>query len=241
MSAENFSRWLRERRDPQRAVGQARFFKVAPGGYAEHDHFLGITVPEIRFGVRMFRGGSPTDALKLVTSKWHEERLGGLLIWVDGYAKAESDTVRQEIVELYLRHKAHVDNWDLVDSSAHLILGPWWETHPALDVFWSLVASPVVWDRRIAVMSTFHGIRHGRPHACLEVARTLLTDGHDLIHKATGWMLREAGKREERVLRDFLQEHARNMPRTMLRYAIEKLTPEERRRWMRGDLGATLA
>jgi len=233
MSAKEFSLWLRERQDPERAAGQARFFKVATGGYAEHDHFLGISVPEVRKGVRLFRGLSSTDALRLVTSKWHEERLAGLLCWVDAFSRSKSESVQREIATLYLAHKEHVDNWDLVDSSAHFLVGPWWESHPDPDTFWRLAASEVVWDRRIAVMSTFHGIRHGRPDACIGVCESLLEDRHDLIHKATGWMLREAGNRDKDVLRGFLRLHARRMPRTMLRYSIEKLSPDERQEWMR--------
>lgn len=232
MSAKNFSKWLLARQDPERALGQARFFQVRPGGYAEHDRFLGIPVPEIRRGMRQFRDMAPRDALALVESTWHEERLAGLLCWVDAYSRAKSDSVREEIVDLYLEHRARVDNWDLVDSSAHLILGPWWEAHPDSVAFWNLAKSPSLWDRRIAVMSTFHAIRHGRTDACLEICTFLLDDPHDLIHKATGWMLREAGKRDVSSLRRFLQEHATKMPRTMLRYAIEKLVLQERKDWM---------
>jgi DNA alkylation repair enzyme len=232
MSAKEFSRWLRDRRDPERAVGQARFFQVSPGGYAEHDQFLGIPVPEVRRGVRQFRGLVPREALSLVGSPWHEERLAGLLCWVDSFQRAGSEAARQEIASLYLEHRTQVNNWDLVDSSAHLILGPWWEAHPSPTHFWELTRSPEIWDRRIAVLSTFHGIRHGRPDACLEVCEALMGDSHDLIHKATGWMLREAGKRDPEILRAFLVHHAGSMPRTMLRYAIEKFDPSERKTWM---------
>ena len=232
MRAKDFSKWLRERQDPERAKGQARFFQAGPGGYAEHDRFLGVPVPEIRRGVRQFRGMAPKDAVGLVKSGWHEERLAGLLSWVDAYSRAKSESVQSEIAALYLEHKEHVNNWDLVDSSAHFILGPWWEHHPDEATFWTLAKSEVVWDRRIAVMSTFHAIRHGRPDACLEVCANLLTDPHDLIHKATGWMLREAGNRNTRILRDFLEKYASRMPRTMLRYAIEKLALEERKDWL---------
>ena len=232
MKAREFSKWLRERRDPQKAIGQARFFQVLPGGYAENDQFMGLTVPTIREGVKLFRGIAPQEAVELVVSPWHEERLAGLLVWVDGFARARSDSTRGEIADLYLEHKAHVNNWDLVDSSAHFIVGPWWESHPAPKVFAKLVASPVLWDRRIAVISTFHGIRNGRPSDCWEVCEALLNDPHDLIHKATGWMLREAGKRDLDLLREFLRLHSHRMPRTMLRYSLEKLDAVERREWM---------
>lgn len=232
MSARELSNWLQDRRDPVRAVGQARFFQVVPGGYAEHDRFLGLSVPTVREGVRLFRGMPPRDAARLVRSDWHEERLAGLLCWVDAFGRSRSESLRGEIADLYLEHKGHVDNWDLVDSSAHFIVGPWWEEHPAEEIFAELVGSPVVWDRRIAVLSTFHGIRQGRADACVDVCRALLGDPHDLIHKATGWMLREAGKRDPEILRSFLARHAARMPRTMLRYAIEKLPPSERRKWM---------
>jgi len=233
MSANELSQWLRERRDQQRAVGQARFFQVFPGGYAEHDRFLGIPVPTVREGVRMFRGIPPTEAVELVVSQWHEERLAGLLSWVDAFARTKTNSVRLEIADLYLRHKAHIDNWDLVDSSAHFILGPWWEEHPDPSTFWKLATSDVLWERRIAVISTFHAIRNRRPEACVDICEALLTDKHDLIHKATGWMLREAGKRDPEVLHEFLRLHAHEMPRTMLRYSIEKLPREDRLEWMR--------
>ena len=232
MRAKDFSKWLRERQDPERAKGQARFFQAGPGGYAEHDRFLGIPVPEIRRGVRQFRRMTPKDAVRLVESDWHEERLAGLLSWVDAYSRAKSETFQAEIAALYLQHKEHVNNWDLVDSSAHLILGPWWEKHPDPDTFWTLARSGRVWDRRIAVMSTFHEIRNGHMSPCVEVCEALLTDDHDLIHKATGWMLREAGNRNKGVLLEFLERYAARMPRTMLRYAIEKLEDSERKFWM---------
>ncbi|HNY32374.1 MAG TPA: DNA alkylation repair protein [Fibrobacteria bacterium] len=232
MHVQEFSRWLQEQADPPRAEQVQRFFQVFPGGYAEHDHFLGVAVPRIREGVRRFRGVSATEAAKLVTSPWHEERMAGLLTWVDLYSRSRSESAQGEIAELYLDHRQHIDNWDLVDCSSHLILGPWWEGHPDPHTFTTLLESSVVWDRRIAVLSTFHGIRNGRHGDCLDVCRRLLTDRHDLIHKATGWMLREAGKRDIAFLRSFLDAHAPRMPRTMLRYSIEKLPEDERRKWL---------
>ncbi len=233
MTAHEFSKWLHERRDPARAVLVSRFFQVFPGGYAEHDQFLGIAVPMVREGVKKFRGIPPEQAVVLVRSPWHEERLAGLLSWTDTFARNPVESTQREIARLYLTHRGSIDNWDLVDSSSHLILGPWWETHPDPEMFWSLANSSVVWERRIAVLSTFHGIRNGRANSCWEICEKLLDDKHDLIHKATGWMLREAGKRDMEMLREFLHLHAHHMPRTMLRYAIEKLDLEERREWMR--------
>lgn len=232
MHDTNFSRWLRSRRNPERASQVERFFQVRPGGYAEHDRFLGVAVPTIREGVRKFRGITPTDALALVRSPWHEERMAGLLCWVDAFSRSETEATRGEIVDLYLGHRAHIDNWDLVDCSSHLIVGPWWELHPDPKMLRELVSSSNVWDRRIAVLSTFHGIRNGSPRACWQVCESLLGDRHDLIHKATGWMLREAGKRDLNVLHDFLERHCLQMPRTMLRYSIEKLPEKERRKWL---------
>lgn len=232
MPAKEFAKWLCDRQDPKRAKQTSRFFQVLPGGYAEHDRFLGIAVPVVREGVKAFRGLSPAQATELVRSSWHEIRMAGLLSWVDTYARCKSEPLQGEIAKLYLENRGHIDNWDLVDCSAHLILGPWWENHPDPTTFWSLVESPVVWDRRIAVLSTFHGIRNGQSQACLDVCEALLGDRHDLIHKATGWMLREAGKRDLEILREFLRLHVHRMPRTMLRYAIEKLTSTERAEWM---------
>lgn len=232
MLALEFSRWLRDQAEPARAEQVQRFFQVFPGGYAEHDRFLGVAIPRIREGVRLFRGITASEATSLVSSPWHEERMAGLLTWADIFSRTRSDSDREAIVQLYLAHKHHVDNWDLVDCSSHLILGPWWEIHPDPRTFATLVQSPRLWDRRIAVLSTFHGIRNGRPKECWEVCEMLLTDRHDLIHKATGWMLREAGKRDLPLLRAFLEAHAHRMPRTMLRYSIEKMAPEERRKWL---------
>ncbi|MBK9578632.1 MAG: DNA alkylation repair protein [Fibrobacterota bacterium] len=232
MKATEFSRWLHRQRNPERAAQVERFFQVFPGGYAEHDRFLGIAVPKLREGVKLFRGIQPAEIVDLVRSPWHEERMVGLLCWVDAFSRSQSEATRQEIVELYLTHRGHIDNWDLVDCSSHLILGPWWETHPNPELFQALVESSIVWDRRIAVLSTYHGIRHGQPRACWHVCESLLNDRHDLIHKATGWMLREAGKRDLDVLHDFLHRHCLRMPRTMLRYSIEKLPEEERRKWL---------
>ncbi|MBK8801732.1 MAG: DNA alkylation repair protein [Fibrobacteres bacterium] len=232
MKANDFSQWLHRQRNPDRALEVARFFQVFPGGYAEHDRFLGIAVPKLREGVRLFRGILPLEVVELVKSPWHEERMAGLLCWVDAFARSRCEATQREIVALYLRHRDHIDNWDLVDCSSHLILGPWWEKFPDPQTFRMLVASSVVWDRRIAVLSTFHGIRHGAPRACLDVCEALLGDRHDLIHKATGWMLREAGKRDVGVLQEFLERHATRMPRTMLRYSIEKFPEDERRKWL---------
>lgn len=232
MKAEDFSHWLLGQHNPERAGQVERFFQVFPGGYAEYDRFLGIPVPKLREGVRRFRGIPPDDIVSMVRSPWHEVRMAGLLSWTDTFSRCRSQPIQGEIAALYLSHRNHIDNWDLVDCSSHLILGPWWESHPDPQIFRMLVESSVVWDRRIAVLSTYHGIRNGRPRDCLEVCLALLADRHDLIHKATGWMLREAGKRDLSLLRGFLEAHADRMPRTMLRYSIERLPPEERLSWM---------
>ena len=192
--------------------------------------FLGLTVPQVRALARHHADLPLPRVRDLLRSRWHEARLLALLILVRGFGHGD-EKQRSRIARLYLANLAWVNNWDLVDSSAHLILGP----HLArgdralLD---KLSRSPNLWRRRIAIMATFHYIRHNDFRDALRIARALLHDDHDLIHKAAGWMLREIGKRDEAALRGFLDRHAGEMPRTMLRYAIERLPQGSRSFYM---------
>jgi 3-methyladenine DNA glycosylase AlkD len=207
-----------------------RFFKTGPGEYGEGDQFIGVRVPVLRRLVREFRGLALADVRKLLHSPIHEERLLALLILVEDYDRG-NESERAAIFQLYLDTTACINNWDLVDGSAPGIVGRHLETRPRKILF-ELAGSSDLWKRRIAVLATLHFIRRNEFDEILRLAGSLLLDRHDLIHKAAGWMLREAGKRDVTVLRGFLELHAARMPRTMLRYAIEKLPVAERRRWL---------
>jgi 3-methyladenine DNA glycosylase AlkD len=210
----------------------APYLGAVPGGYGEGDVLLGVRVPETRRIARAaMRGGLGLDgALELLRSEVHEERLLALVVMVERHRRGDARE-RRAIYDAYLAHTAHVDNWDLVDTSAPEIVGG-----ELLDgergVLDGLAASSSVWERRIALLATFAFIRAGELDDTYRLAERLLDDRHDLIHKAAGWMLREAGKRDEPRLIAFLDHHAPAMPRTMLRYALEKVEPRERARLM---------
>jgi 3-methyladenine DNA glycosylase AlkD len=208
-----------------------RFFKTGAGQYGEGDQFIGVRVPMLRRLVREFHGLALADTCKLLHSRIHEERLLALLILVDAYERGNKSE-RAAVFRLYLGNTAYINNWDLVDSSAPGIVGRHLETHPR-KVLFALAGSSDLWERRIAVLATLHFIRRNEFAEMLQLAEMLLLDRHDLIHKAVGWMLREIGKRDVAVLRRFLDQHADRMPRTMLRYAIEKLPERERQRYLR--------
>jgi len=209
-----------------------RFFKTGPGEYAEGDRFLGVRVPETRRLAKQSDGLPDEEVWKLVESPFHEERLLGLLIWVRRFAKAD-EAERRAIYRGYLARTKFVNNWDLVDTSAPPIVGEWLRAHPSeLGKLAVLARSRDLWERRIAMLATFPFIRAGEFGPAMDIADRLITDPHDLIHKAVGWMLREAGDRDPAVLQNFLARHAASMPRTALRYAIEKLPPDERSAWM---------
>jgi 3-methyladenine DNA glycosylase AlkD len=216
--------------DPVKAESSQRFFRTGPGEYGEGDRFLGIRVPDLRALVREFRGLPWEASTMLLKSEWHEERLVALLHWVQAHSRAD-DATRVAIHGAYLKHLRWVNNWDLVDSSAEYLVGPHLPRGGG-PLLTRLVSSSSLWERRVAMIATFHGIRRGDFEAALRMAKRLLDDDHDLIHKAVGWMLREIGKRDLAVERAFLDEHAARMPRTALRYAIERMPEAERRNYM---------
>jgi 3-methyladenine DNA glycosylase AlkD len=218
-------RRLRTLVNPERATHSLRFFKTAPGQYGHGDRFLGLTVPEMRVIVREFRELPLPDAGALLASPWHEDRLVALMILVEQYRR--TPTARAAIYRLYLGHTDRINNWDLVDVSAANVVGAHLEERSRKPLY-RLAKSKSLWERRIAIVATLHFIRRNQFDDTLAISKVLLGDKHDLIHKACGWMLREVGKRDERVLRAFLEEHATTMPRTMLRYAIERLPDRQR-------------
>ena len=217
--------------DPEHAMKLQGFFKTDKGEYGEGDIFLGVRVPDQRRIAKKYKNIPLTSVIELLQSGIHEHRLTALFILTEQFNKGDEEA-RQRIVDLYLSNAAYVNNWDLVDSSAHKILGEWLVDKPR-EVLYEMAESDSLWERRISVISTFAFINRGDLADALALARALIDDGHDLIHKASGWVLREVGKKDQSALETFLLEHYEKMPRTMLRYAIERL-PEERKRFYMG-------
>ncbi len=230
-------RALRSLANPAKVRVLQRFFKTGPGEYGEGDRFLGITVPQVRALCKQYPSLSLNDIRPLLCSPLHEERLFAL-IWLVLRFKKAGQPERKRIYDFYLVHAVHVNNWDLVDLSAGYIVGPYLRLYctrsQALKVLGALARSPDIWERRIAIISTFDFIRANDFSLTLKMASVLLDDRHDLMHKAVGWMLREVGKREQAVEEEFLQPVYRRMPRTMLRYAIERFPHDRRKAYLEG-------
>ncbi|MBT3260712.1 DNA alkylation repair protein [bacterium] len=224
---------IRSLSDPEKACHAQRFFKTAPGEYGAGDKFLGVRVPVLRALSKKYRNIPLPDAFTLLQSKFHEERLLALFILVLIFKKAK-DTDQKQIYDFYLEHTKYINNWDLVDSSAHLIVGPYLQ-HRDRAILSDLAKSKLLWDRRIAMLSTFHYIRQKDFGDALKIAEILQHDQEDLMHKAVGWMLREIGNRDLATEEVFLKKYYQNMPRTMLRYAIEKFEEEKRLRYLKGE------
>ena len=219
--------------DPEKAAFYPRFFKTGPGEYAEGDVFLGVTVPEQRRIARRHRDLPLEQLGALLRSEVHEHRLTGFLILVTQFERAD-EAERSQRFAFCREYLAGLNNWDLVDTVAPRILGAYLLEHPELKPWlYELVHSPVLWERRIAIMSTQAFIRAGEFNDTLKLAELLLHDEHDLIHKAVGWMLREVGNRDLASEEPFLDRHAREMPRTMLRYAIEKFPKAKREHYLK--------
>ena len=221
---------LQKLASPSDAKFLQRYFKTAPGEYGAGDRFIGIRVPVLRKLAQEFRLLPTRDVTVLLHSPIHEERLLALLILVDAYQRAD-EPGRTKVFELYLAHLDRINNWDLVDLSAPHIVGQHLAARPR-SILFRLARSKTLWHRRVAMLATLHFIRAHDFKDALHLAERLRDDEHDLMHKAVGWMLREIGKRAVAVLRRFLDQYAARMPRTMLRYAIEKLPVTERRRWL---------
>ena len=215
------------------ALHSRRFFKTGPGEYGEGDRFLGIKVPLIRKCVSEFRDISLEDALETLNSPFHEARLLALLVMVTKYRSAMTEAEKEAIYSSYLDNAAHINNWDLVDCSAEHIVGAYLFDRERSTLY-RLAGSNTLWERRIAIMATFHFIKKGDFSDTLAIAEELLHDREDLVHKAVGWMLREVGKRDIHRERGFLGRYSGEMPRTMLRYAIERFPEEERLKYLYG-------
>ena len=222
---------LRQYIDAEKAIVLPRFFKTGKGEYGEGDKFLGVTVPNIRLVAKQYIHAPLEVVNRLLDSEWHECRMCALLILVMKYKKASNEQ-KQTIFNLYLSRTEHINNWDLVDLSAPGIVGEHLYPSTNRTLLYQLAESPLLWERRIAMVSTLCFIRKGDFGDTFALADKLVDSRHDLMQKAVGWMLREMGKRDISLLRIFLDKHAATMPRTMLRYAIEKMDVTGRRDWM---------
>jgi 3-methyladenine DNA glycosylase AlkD len=218
--------------NPEKALFLPKFFKTGKGEYGEGDQFLGVTVPDQRkIAKKYWKEIEGKELGVLITSPFHEVRLTTLFMLVSKFEKSKTPLEKKQWVDFYLKNKQYVNNWDLVDSSAHLIMGSWLFDKDRT-ILYDLANSGNLWDQRIAIMSTFYFIRKKDFEDTLKLSEILLSHKHDLIHKAVGWMLREVGNRDYQTEYDFLEKHYKIMPRTMLRYAIEKFDPKVREMFM---------
>lgn len=218
---------LRKYSSREKAKILQRFFKTGPGEYGEGDIFIGVVVPNIRKICKKYQELSFKEIIKLLKSAIHEERLLALLILVLQYEKGD-EKAKKSIYDIYMKNTKYINNWDLIDLSAHHIVGPYL-LQKSKEPLVKFARSRSLWERRIAIISTFEYIRDGSFDTALQIARLLVEDTEDLIRKAVGWMLREMGKRDVKVEEKFLKKHYKKMPRTMLRYAIERF-PEQKRK-----------
>lgn len=237
MTAEDVQQALQKVADPQKAKILARFFKTGPGEYGEGDCFIGVVVPAQRLIAKEFRELPLNEVLKLLQSKLHEERLCALLILTYKYPKL-NEQEKKQVIAFYLKHVKFINNWDLVDLSAPKLLGQYLlEQHSERKILYKLAKSQNLWERRIAILATYSFIKRKEFTDTLKLAELLLTDKQDLLHKAVGWMLREVGKLDQKAEEEFLRKHAEKMPRTMLRYAIERFEEKLRRRYLETGVG----
>ena len=212
----------------KRAKASQWFFKTGPGEYGEGDVFIGVTMPNQRAVIKDFTQLPFTEIALLLKSEIHEHRMSGLLILIEQFNRGDS-VVKEKVVQFYLKHIDRINNWDLIDCSAPRILGEYCRVENKDALLKKLLRSKVMWHRRIAMVSTWSYIRFGSPDIAFQFAEQLLNNSEDLMHKVTGWMLREAGKKDKKTLVAFLTRHSANIPRTMLRYAIERFPETERK------------
>ena len=225
----NLKQGLEKLANKEKAVILQRFFKTRKGEYGYGDLFLGITVPEQRRIAKRYSHLSLDDLQNLLSSKIHEYRLVALMILIEKYKKED----KKEIINFYLRNTKNINNWDLVDLSSHKILGDYL-LNKDKNLLYNLAKSNDLWEKRISIISTACFIKNNKFEDTLRISEILLNDKHDLIHKAVGWMLREVGKRNLKIEEDFLKKYYKKMPRTMLRYAIEKFNKNKREFYLRG-------
>lgn len=233
MSSKEVSKVLREKADPEYAVHSQRFFKTGKGEYGEGDQFLGVRVPELRKLAKKYSELSLIEIHKLLKSVYHEERLCALLLLVKKFEQSKYE--KSVIYKLYLNNTKYINSWDLVDCSAYKIIGVYLEDKNKSTLY-KLARSKDLWERRIAIISTLHFIKNRQFDDTLEIAKKLLNDKEELIHKAVGWMLREVGKQSLDVEKKFLLNSYKKMPRMMLRYAIEKFPEIERKKYLHGKI-----
>jgi 3-methyladenine DNA glycosylase AlkD len=234
MTSAAISKILRDLADPNIAESSQRFFKLGEGEYGAGDKFLGIRVPVLRSYAKKFSATDLIEIDNLLGSPFNEERLCALFILVNKFITGD-EIAKTSIYQLYLDRLEYINNWNLVDSSAYQIMGAYLEEKNPQPIY-DLAISTNLWERRIAIISTFHGIRKYKFDDALAISKLLKTDQEDLIHKAVGWMLREIGKRNSTIEKNFLNEHYQTMPRLMLRYAIEKFPEPERQRYLQGRI-----
>jgi len=234
MSIKLIKKELELHANKERAKTLSRFFKTGKGEYGEGDIFLGVQAPDSKkIAQKYFKEITPKAIQLLLSSKIHEHRSVALGMLKKKYIKANEEE-KEKIVKFYLKNTKYINNWDLVDMSAHYILGDWLIDNPQKKkIIYDLAKSDNLWEKRISIISTFSFIRKGQFGDTLKISLILLYDKHDLIHKATGWMLREVGKKDQAVLEDFLKRFSKMMPRTMLRYSIEKLPEKKRKFYMK--------
>lgn len=232
MTAGDALQALQSLANPEIAEHSARYFKTGLGGYGEGDRFLGIRVPIIRKQASIFKHLDLDELAILLRSSWHEARLCALIIMVRRFEKV-GDSDKEAVFNFYMDHLVFVNNWDLVDTSAPKIVGAYLWDKPRTLLF-ELADSDNLWQRRIAVLSTFYFIDRNDFEDALSIAERLLSDSHDLIHKAVGWLLREIGKRDIETETGFLNRHCKSMPRTMLRYAVERFEQTQRQAYLKG-------
>jgi len=233
MSYKDIIAHLKDLADPDIATHSQRFFKTGKGEYGYGDKFLGIRVPILRKTAKLFQDTSKTDITKLLKSEYHEVRLLSLLILVGQFSRGSEDE-KEIIYNLYLKHTKYINNWDLVDTSAYSIIGVWLADRDR-SILHEFANSKSLWERRISIISTFYFIKNGDYGDTLKLSEILINDSEDLIHKAVGWMLREIGNRDQEVEEKFLIKHYKQMPRTMLRYSIEKFSIERRQEYLKGS------
>lgn len=234
MNYKNIISYLEGLSNSEIAVHSQKYFKTGKGEYGHGDKFLGIRVPVLRKAVKLFQDVTLSEIRKLLKSEYHEVRLFALLLMVNQFTKGDVEE-REQIYNLYLMHTKYINNWDLVDSSASYIVGVWLFDKDR-SILYELAQSSQLWERRIAIISTAYFVKKEQFGDTLKLSRILLNDPEDLIHKAVGWMLREVGKRDPKVEEKYLKKHYKKMPRTMLRYSIEKFSNKRRQAYLKNEI-----